>query len=238
MPPFSSGRGRRPNQPSSRPARPSPLALVALTLIALGTFLPLLSTFAQDEAGEVYVVPITGTIDLGLAPYLDRVLEEAAEAGAQAVLLEIDTPGGRLDAVLQMRDSLLASQVPTIAFVNRTAFSAGALVAIASEQIYMAPGGVMGAATPIDGVTGETADEKTISAVRTTFETTAEARGRDPIVAEAMVDERIEIPDLIAEGQLLTLTSTEAIDWGYAEGILETREEVLDAAGFPGATLV
>jgi membrane-bound serine protease (ClpP class) len=239
MPPFFFGTGRRLNQqPSSRLARPSPLALVALTLIALGTFLPLLSTFAQEDAGEVYVVSITGTIDLGLAPYLDRVLEEAAEAGAQAVLLEIDTPGGRLDAVLQMRDSLLASQVPTIAFVNRTAFSAGALVAIASEQIYMAPGGVMGAATPIDGVTGETASEKTISAVRTTFETTAEARGRDPIVAEAMVDDRIEIPDLIAEGQLLTLTSTEAITWGYAEDILETREEVLAAAGFPGVTLV
>ena len=97
------------------------------------------------------------------------------------MILDIDTPGGRLDAVLQMRDALLGSPVRTIAFVDRTAFSAGALIAIAAEEIYMTPGAVMGAATPVDGVTGETASEKIVSAVRTTFKATAEARGRDPL---------------------------------------------------------
>ena len=92
-----------------------------------------------------------------------------------------------------MQDALLSSEVPTVAFVDRNAFSAGALVAIASETIYMAPGSAMGAATPIDGATGETASEKIISAVTATFESTAEARGRDPHVAAAMVDPDIEI---------------------------------------------
>ncbi len=193
---------------------------------------------AQDREGAVLIVPITGTIDLGLAPYLDRIIAEAEEDGAVAILLDIDTPGGRLDAVLQMQDSLLGSRVPTIAFVDRTAFSAGALIAIASEQIYMTPGGVMGAATPVDGATGETASEKVISAVRSTFESTAEARGRDPIVAAAMVDDNIVIDGLTEQGQLLTLTNTQAITWGYSEGTYETIDEVLAAAGFADAPTV
>ena len=153
---------------SGRSSWRGPLALLFVVLHVGALLVSDISGLAQDQEGAVVIVPITGTIDLGLAPYLERVVEEAAEDGAAAILLEIDTPGGRLDAVLQMRDTLLGSSVPTIAFVDRTAFSAGALIAIASEQIYMAPGGVMGAATPISGATGETADEKTISAVRST----------------------------------------------------------------------
>ena len=201
------------------------------------------STSAQSEPGvtgigAVYVVPITGAIDLGLAPYLNRVLNEAEAEGAAAVLLQIDTPGGRLDAVLQMRDALLGSSVPTIAFVDRTAFSAGALIAIAAEEIYMAPGAVMGAATPVDGATGEIATEKIVSAVRTTFKATAEARGRDPLVAEAMVDPEVVIDGLVARGQLLTLTTSEATTWGYNDGVAATRAEVLAAAGLADAPVI
>jgi membrane-bound serine protease (ClpP class) len=193
---------------------------------------------AQGEPGAVYVVPITGEIDLGLAPYLDRVLEEAADAGAAAVLLEIDTPGGRLDAVLQMRDALLGSDVPTIAFIDRNAFSAGALIALACETISMAPGAVFGAATPVDAGSGDTASEKIVSAVRSTFRTTAEARGRDPRVAEAMVDPDVAIDGLVERGKLLTLTTTDALAWGYADGVAATRTEVLQAAGLGGAPIV
>jgi membrane-bound serine protease (ClpP class) len=198
------------------------------------------SALAQSPptaGGAVYVVPITGSIDLGLAPYLSRVLAEAEADGAAAVMLQIDTPGGRLDAVLQMRDALLSSTVPTIAFVDRTAFSAGALIAIACEEIFMAPGAVMGAATPVDGA-GETATEKVVSAVRTTFKATAEARGRDPRVAEAMVDPDVSIDGLVARGQLLTLTTTEATDWGYNDGVAANRAEVLAAAGLADAPVI
>lgn len=216
-------------------------AAVLFALVALSLSIhPSVAQSGSDvpAGGSVYVVPITGAIDLGLAPYLSRVLSEAEAAGAVAVLLPIDTPGGRLDAVLQMRDALLGSDVRTIAFVDRTAFSAGALVAIAAEEIYMAPGAVMGAATPVEGGTGDAADEKIISAVRTTFKATAEARGRDPAIAEAMVDADVAIDGLVARGELLTLTTNEALAWGYADGVATNRAEVLAAAGLQGANVV
>ncbi|CAA9543078.1 MAG: Putative membrane-bound ClpP-class protease associated with aq_911 [uncultured Thermomicrobiales bacterium] len=189
------------------------------------------------DAAPVYVVDISGEIDLGLAPYLSRVLDEAAEAGAAAVVLVIDTPGGRLDAVLQMRDALLDSDVRTIAFVDRTAFSAGALIAIAAEEIYLAPGSVLGAATPVDGATGETASAKVVSAVRKTFKSTAETRGRDPRIAEAMVDPAVVIEGLDGPEELLTLTDAEATAWGYADGIVVDRAALLAVTGLAGRPL-
>lgn len=191
-----------------------------------------------DGAGPVYVVQVTGTIDLGLAPYLDRVLGEAERAGAAAVVIEIDTPGGRLDAVIQMRDSIIDSPLRTIALVDSTAFSAGALVAIASNEIYMTPGSVMGAATPVLGGTGEVADEKTISAVRATFEAAAEENGRDPIVAAAMVDTSIAIDGLVDEGQLLTLTVSQAVEFGYADGVVANLSALLSELGLADRELV
>ncbi len=244
MPGFRSTSRHTPEF-SSRPANGTGRAIllalrVSVVLIAVALLVH--STRAQSDEtappnGPVYIVPISGTIDLGLAPYLSRVLAEAEEAGA-AVILDIDTPGGRLDAVLQMRDALLGSRVRTIAFVDRTAFSAGALIAIAAEEIYMAPGAVMGAATPVDGATGETASEKIVSAVRTTFKATAEARGRDPLVAEAMVDPNVSIEGLDTRGELLTLTTSEATTWGYNDGVVANRAELLAATGLEQAPVV
>ena len=147
------GRGRHLDA-ESFPTRPRSSWSRCAGAVALGVWfllgcilaLPAELASAQEDAGAVYVVSITGTIDLGLAPYLERVLDQAAENEAAAVLLEIDTPGGRLDAVLQMKDALLGAHVRTIAFVDRSAFSAGALITIASETIYMAPGAALGAA--------------------------------------------------------------------------------------------
>ncbi len=231
--------------PSNR-SRPFPGSLLAarflVVLVALLTGAAATpggaTPSSQTTSGPVYVVPITGTIDLGLAPYLRRVLDEAEAEGASAVLLEIDTPGGRLDAVLQMRDALLDADLPTIAWVDRTAFSAGALIAIAADRIAISPGSVIGAATPVIGGSGETADAKTVSAVRATFRTTAELRGRDPLVAEAMVDPELAIDGLVARGELLTLTTEEAVAVGYADDVAASRAEVLAANGLAGAPVV
>lgn len=239
--------GRSTGVTTSPPTAPAPtrssrlrLAVAAL-LIVSGVVLAVVNggqrAAAQDADGAVVVVDISGEIDLGLAPYLERVLDAAAEDGAAAIVVEIDTPGGRLDAVLQMRDALLASPVPTIAFVNRTAFSAGALVALASEEIWMTPGATMGAATPVEGATGATASEKVISAVRSTFRATAEERDRDPTVGAAMVDPAIAIDELVAEGELLTLTTSEAVEVGYADGVAASRGELLDELGLADATV-
>ncbi|MBA2754812.1 MAG: hypothetical protein H0U40_10180 [Chloroflexia bacterium] len=230
-------RGRRIDASARRrrnfPVRLALLAALGMVLATLRGGAPLAAQTAVD-ARPVHVVSITGTIDLGLAPYLERAIDEAEAADALALILEIDTPGGRLDAVLQMQDALLDADIRTIAFVNRTAFSAGALIAIASEQIYMVPGAVMGAATPVDGA-GETASEKVVSAVRKTFKTTAEVRRRDPLVAEAMVDPNVVIDGLVGSGELLTLTTSEATAWGYADGVVADRAGLLQAAGLTGA---
>ncbi|MBA2276166.1 MAG: nodulation protein NfeD [Chloroflexia bacterium] len=191
----------------------------------------------MDSEGPVYVVPIHGAIDLGVAHYLRRALEEAEAGGARMVVLDLDTPGGRLDAVLQMRDAILDTGVPTVAYVNREAFSAGALITIASERIYLAPGAVYGAATPVDG-SGETAGEKTISAVRSTFRATAERRGRDPAIAAAMVDPAVVVPGLDDATSLLTLTTDEALAHGYAEGTAPDLTALLDTLGAADAEVV
>jgi len=211
------------------------LLIVPLTVLASPG-----SSGAQADAtdGPVYVMRITGTIDLGLAPYVDRVVAAAEDDGAVAIIIEIDTPGGRLDAVIQMRDTILDTDVRTVALVDAAAFSAGALVAIASDEIYMTPGAVLGAATPVLGGTGEVADEKTISAVRASFESAAEENGRDPQVAAAMVDTRIEIDGLVTDEELLTLTVSEAIEFGYAEGTVANLDALVVELGLDDNELV
>lgn len=211
------------------------LLAASLALVLAGQATRSSAQDAPSGPGPVYVVDISGTIDLGLAPYLDRVLTDAADDGASVVVVRIDTPGGRLDAVLQMRDSLIGSAVRTVAFVDSTAFSAGALVALASDEIYMTPGAVMGAATPVLGDTGGVADAKTISAVRSTFEATADLRGRDPQVAAAMVDADVEVEGLIERGRLLTLTVGQAVEVGYADGVVATQAALLDELGLSAA---
>ncbi|MGH2586871.1 MAG: SDH family Clp fold serine proteinase, partial [Dehalococcoidia bacterium] len=128
--------------------------LLGALLVLVGVALHQSATHAQDLERPVYVIEVHGTIDLGLAPYVSRALGDAEGAGARAVILDIDSSGGRLDAVRQVSDAILDSPVRTIAFVNRTAVAEAALVALAAGEISMAPGATLGAATPADGGDG------------------------------------------------------------------------------------
>ncbi len=204
-------------------------AAVALTAV------PALAQERAEARGDVvYRVPVQGTIELGLAPFIQRSLGEADAAGASAVILDIDTPGGRLDAAQQIVDAIKASEVPVFAFVNPRAFSAGAMIALATDGIYMAPGAVLGAATPVTG-DGDKAPEKIVSAMRAEMRGLAEARGLDPRVAEAMVDEEIAIDGVTEAGKLLTLTSSEAAALGYATEVAswDALTQVLGIDGSP-----
>ncbi len=214
--------------------------LLVMLLIAVGVLSHTAGPVtAQDSTSDqlVVVIPINGTIEPGIGHFLQRSLDEAAEDGADLVILDIETPGGRLDTVLQMRDAILGSTVPVVAFVNREAFSAGALITIASDEIWMAPGGVFGAATPVMGGTGETADEKTVSAVRSTFRATAEEQGRDPLIAEAMVDPAVVVDGLDDSTSLLTLSVSQAQEWGYADGVAADLPTLIDTLGYGDATV-
>ncbi|MCH8939684.1 MAG: nodulation protein NfeD [Chloroflexi bacterium] len=224
-----------------------PRGVLGVLFIVIGlAILFVTPVWGQQGDREVYVATVSGTIDLGMTPYIKRVLREAAKADAEAVILDINTPGGRLDAALEIKDAVLGAEVPVIAYVNREAFSAGALIAIAANRIYMAPGGVIGAATPVDG-TGTKASEKVVSAVRTDFKSVAEFRGRDARIAEAMVDEEVEIvvegEVVVEKGKLLTLTTTEALNLEalnlkFIDGEAADLDAILEAEGLTGATLV
>ena len=176
-----------------------------------------LPALAQAPA-TVLRVPVTGVIELGIAPFIERSLDEAAAAGMDAVVLDMDTPGGRVDAAERISDALSDASVPVYTLVNRRAFSAGALIALSTQHVYMRPGSVIGAVTPVDG-SGQKAPEKIVSAMRSEMRALAEARGLDPAVAEAMVDEDVAIDGLVDAGKLLTLTTEEAVRIGYASEV-------------------
>ncbi|MFH1762678.1 MAG: NfeD family protein [Gemmatimonadota bacterium] len=209
------------------------LVFVALNLILGLSFVPE-PTFGQ-RFGDVFRVPIHGDIELGLAPFVERSLEEARAIGAKALILDIETPGGRVDAAQRIANAIEDAEIPVYAFVNRHAYSAGALIALAADRIYMRPGSVIGAATPIVG-TGEKAPEKIVSAMRSQMRALAENRGLDPAVAEAMVDEDIEIEGVVEAGKLLTLTTSEAVGLGYAEEV-EDWDALLADIDLAGATV-
>jgi membrane-bound serine protease (ClpP class) len=212
-------------------------ALIGLCLLLLSASTPL----AQPAKALVYLIPIDGVIDLGLAPFVERALDEAADAGAAAVILEVNTFGGRVDAAVLIRDALLRSRVRTVAFVNQRAISAGALISLATETIAMADAGTIGAATPVQvglpGAPAQPVEEKTVSYMRKEFRATAESRHRPPVFAEAMVDADVAIPGVIEKGKLLTLTTAEALKHHVAQLQANSVEALLEALNLPGAEI-
>jgi membrane-bound serine protease (ClpP class) len=208
------------------------MRLLAVTLVLCG-----LATPALAQRKTVYRIEVTGTIEGGLAPYTSRALREAAAAGAAAAFLDINTPGGRVDAAEAMADAIRASPIPVYAFVNPRAYSAGALIALATNGIYMTPGAVLGAATPVDGQ-GTKMPEKYVSAMRAEFRALAEQQGLDPRIAEAMVDDSLGVPGLLEPGKLLTLSTTEALRVGYARAEVASEAGLLETLGLGGAEVV
>ena len=190
-------------------------SIYAVAALALGGFVALPTVSVGQDSPLVFRVPVSGVIEMGLAPFIERSIREAEAAGAAALVLDIDTPGGRVDAAERIADAISDSGVPVYAFVNRRAFSAGAMISLATQGIFMRPGSVIGAVTPVDG-SGTKASEKIVSAMRSEMRALAEAHDLDPAIAEAMVDESLSIPDVVEAGKLLTLTMEEAVRLGFA----------------------
>ena len=207
------------------------LALVGLLSLGAASAQPApLALDAPLGDGPVYRVTIDGMIDTALAAYVERALEDADQAGASLVVFDVDTFGGLLDAADGIRKAILSSGVPTVAVIDRNAASAGALIAYANDKIVFVPGASMGAATAVDQA-GEYAPEKVQSYTRGLMRATAEATGRDPRIAEAMVDENLAVEGVVEKGQLLTLSSDEALRLGVADAVLPSADAVVDALG-------
>jgi membrane-bound serine protease (ClpP class) len=188
-----------------------------------------------DAAGgsgkKVVVVPINDIIDMGLASFVARSIADNKDAAA--VILDINTPGGRVDAALLIRDALLEApkSLRTVAFIHPRAISAGALISLACDLIFITDGGTIGAATPIalsaEGG-AEAVDEKMVSYFRAEMASTARAKGRRGDIAEAMVDSQVEIPGVIDAGKLLTLDTAGALEHRVADAKANSLDEVLE----------
>lgn len=189
-------------------------------------------SFSQDTLSKILVYKFD--IKKEIAPPVwhttKLAIEEAVEKQADIILIEMSTYGGLLESADSIRTKILNSPIPVYVFINHNAASAGALIAIACDSIYMTTGSSIGAATVVDQE-GKVVPDKYQSYMRAMMRSTAEASGRDPNIAEAMVDPRIEIEGVIDSGYVLTFTASEAVKNGYCEGIAEDTEEVLALAG-------
>jgi len=206
-----------------------------LAFIILISFLFTQLNFAQSD--KVYVAHIESEIDLGLAPYITRVVNEAEKAKAKAIIFKINTLGGRVDAAIQIKDAILSTNILTIAFINRRAISAGALIALSNDKIVIVPGGSIGAATVVNQ-TGKKVGEKYQSFMRSEMRTIAEKNGRRTDIAQGMVDERIVVKGLVDSTQLITLTSKEAIKYGIADTTLSDLNSLLKAFNLQNAEVI
>jgi membrane-bound serine protease (ClpP class) len=191
-------------------------------------------------AQTVYHVKVhteSGMIDPGIAAFIERVTGDAAMEKPDAIVLDIDTFGGRVDAAVVIRDALLETDIFTIAFVNKRAISAGALISLSCDKIVMTRGASIGAATAVDAQ-GNKGSDKVISYFRAEMRATAERTGRDPKIAEAMVDDDIYIAGLSEEaGQPATLTTEQALNWRVADETAETLYDVLRIYDLEGAEI-
>jgi membrane-bound serine protease (ClpP class) len=208
----------------------------------------LFASFGHTQV--VYKVPIHDTIDLGLPPFIERSIKMAEADSAKAIIFDIDTFGGRLDAATQIKDAILSAKIPTIAFINRRAISAGALISLSCEKIIMTSGATIGAATAVD-MSGKKGSEKVISYMREEMAATAESRNRNVDIAKGMVDEElffthliidgdsVEVNDLEGrkEGKLITITTELALKYKIADDEQETFEALLASLEFDGAEI-
>lgn len=196
--------------------------------------------FAQTDAAsdKVYHVKIDEAVEKGLYAYLKRSFKEAEEAGAKVILLEIDTLGGHTDAAGQIGQLMQNTDIDIIAYVNYRAISAGALIALYADKIYMSPSGVMGASQVIE-TSGNAADDKAHSMWVAEMINAAKSHNRETLYAEAMAEPSIPLPEYRAgEGKLLTLAADEAEKIGYSNGTVTSFQEVLELNGLENAEIV
>jgi len=209
--------------------------------IIIGTIFFISAFIAAEESSKkVYVIPIQDVIDLGIPGLVNRGIDLAESNNADLILFDIDTFGGRVDAATQIKDAIASTEIETIAFINRRAISAGSLISLSCDQIYMTEGATIGATSVVD-MSGSKQSEKSQSYMREEMAATAEKSGKNPEIARGMVDEELSFEFLIVEGDTLTVTDIEgrkegklitlttelALKYGIADGKSENVEELL-----------
>ena len=187
-------------------------------------FMISIAVFAQKS--KVMVMEIKSDIDARMSRYVELALNHATGTNADIIVIEMDTYGGVLTDAKDIVDKIMGFKKPVWVFINADAASAGALISIACDSIYMAPGASIGAATVVDG-NGERAPDKYQSYMRSIMRSTAEENKRNPTIAEGMVDENVVLDSVKKVGQVITFSTQEGIRHGYCEGKVESIEEIL-----------
>ena len=195
---------------------------------------------AKNNNSKVYVVPIQNTIDLGIPAFVNRAVNAAENNDATLLVFEINTFGGRVDAATQIKDAISSTDIQTVAFINKRAISAGSLISLSCDKIYMTPGATIGATSVVD-MSGEKQSEKAQSYMREEMGATAESSGKNVTIARGMVDEELSFEYLVVEGdsvkvddiegrkegKLITLTTELALKYKIADGESESIEEII-----------
>lgn len=197
----------------------------------------------EEQINSLYVVPLKGSIYGGTADFISRAVHEAEARKAEAVLIELRTFGGELNAMAEIADAMTGAKIPIYVFIQGRAISAGAYIALSGERIVMSPDAVMGASQPRTA-DGKPVPEKEMAAFRKMFKAAAEARAQrvgvelDPRIAEAMVDPEVEVAGVTEKGNLVALTAEEAMELGYADLIAKNRNEAVLSLGLSHLTPV
>ncbi|HRZ42823.1 MAG TPA: NfeD family protein [Bacteroidales bacterium] len=199
------------------------------------TMILLLSGFVvktqTNNSKMVYLLEIRQEIAPPVWLMTKKAFEEAEDSGADLLLIHMNTYGGMVQYADSISTRIMNSKVPTAVFIDNNAASAGAWISIACDSIYMRKGARIGAATVVNQ-DAEALPDKYQSYMRSSMRATAEAQGRDPNIAEAMVDPDVFIEGIIDSGKVLTFTTAEAIRFGYCEGMAETTDEAIRQYGF------
>ena len=215
--------------------------LIILSIVATSLLLQV-NIYGNNQAKELYFsIDLKKNVGSTTWIYIQKGFEEARKANANIIIIEMNTYGGEVSFADSIRTKILNSDIPVIVFIDNNAASAGALISIACDKIYMSQAATIGAASVVDQ-TGQKLPDKYQSYMRATMRATAEAHGkdtvvtgndtvvkwkRDPLIAEAMVDERTVVPNVADSGKILTFTTQEALKYGYCDGTAENIREII-----------
>ena len=175
-----------------------------------------------DEQGKVYVVPIKGEINRATSSFVNGVMKDLNKEKVDAIIFEIDTYGGLIDEAIEIKDTIISTNIPTISFVNNKAASAGVLITIASENVVMSNNSTIGSAETIPNT------EKVLSLWRSVLRDTAQYRGKNNQIIEAMADADIVIEGVNQKGKLVNLTAHEALEYKIADYLSNDYNDILD----------
>lgn len=176
----------------------------------------------KSSPDYIYVIPVKGVIDRGLAAFVTRAIREAEQVNAKALVVEIDTPGGEVGSALQMSNAILNTFIPTVSFINNEATSAGVIIAISSKKLMAVSGATIGAAETRPN------EEKYIAYWSSALRAAAEKTGRNPELVAAMADADVVIEGVKEKGKILSLTTGEALELGLIDEQVNGLEELIN----------